>query len=100
MNLPNRVQKDDVHINATFNQATTRTNLKSGENICTSFGKIQKYFNDLGDSAFTDVDTSFSSSSNNPVANSTLSELFTPMTQSDYDSLTDKTMPLYFIVET
>lgn len=52
------------HINVKFNESYSRTNLKSGENIATSLGKVKKYFNDLGDAAFDDVD-------NTPIENST-----------------------------
>lgn len=39
----------------TFTEATTRGNISSGENLSTLFGKIQKYFNDMGESAFYDI---------------------------------------------
>lgn len=45
------------------------------------------------------VDSSFNAQSTNPVQNATLTEIFTPMTQAEYDLLSDKDMPLYFIYE-
>lgn len=45
------------------------------------------------------VDDAFNAQSTNPVQNATLTELFTPMTQAEYDLLDNKTMPLYFIYE-
>lgn len=45
------------------------------------------------------VDDSFNSISTNPVQNALLTELFTPMTQQEYDDLQTKPLPLYFIYE-
>lgn len=39
---------------ATFTQAATRTNIASGEDVATSFGKIMKWFTDLKALAFKD----------------------------------------------
>lgn len=46
-----------------------------------------------------DVDDAFDADSTNPVQNAILTELVTPMTQAEYDLLSDKDMPLYFIYE-
>lgn len=95
----NRMEYDDVVINVSFNESTSRQNLISGENLSVSLGKIKKYLSDLGDAAYTNIDTALDINSSNAVANSLLTELFTPMTQTDYDNITTKTLPLYFIVE-
>ena len=39
----------------TFNQANTRTNINSGDSVATLFGKIKKWFSDLGTAAFQGV---------------------------------------------
>lgn len=39
----------------TFNQANTRTNINSGDSVATLFGKIKKWFADLGTAAFQGV---------------------------------------------
>lgn len=39
----------------TFNQASTRTNINSGDSVATLFGKIKKWFADLGTAAFQGV---------------------------------------------
>lgn len=39
----------------TFNQASTRTNINSGDSVATLFGKIKKWFSDLGTAAFQGV---------------------------------------------
>ena len=38
---------DNVQLDVTFIQAATRSNITSGEDIATSFGKISKWFTDL-----------------------------------------------------
>lgn len=48
---------------ATFTEATTRTNIASGETVATIFGKIKKFFTDLKTVAFTG---SYSDLSNKP----------------------------------
>ena len=85
MSIPNRVQKDDVHLNAVFTEPTTRTNLKSGENICISLGKIKKYFSDLQDVSFSgsyndlidkpEVDSVLSTTSTNAIQNSAVAKI-------------------------
>lgn len=57
---------------AYFNESPVRQNLVSGENIATSFSKIKKWFSDL-------------------------EAIITPISESDYESLTVKDKPLYFI---
>ena len=69
----------DAVLCITFNGISTRENIVSGENIKTSFGKINKYFNDLSDVAFTGnyanlsgtpvIDNVINSTSNNAVEN-------------------------------
>lgn len=44
---------NNVKINTEFTTATTRAPLTSGENLCTSLGKINKYLADLDAGAFT-----------------------------------------------
>lgn len=44
----------------TFEQASTRSNINSGETIATIFGKIKKFFADLGNLAFTSTNGSTS----------------------------------------
>lgn len=44
----------------TFTQASTRTNINSGETISTLFGKIKKWFNDLTNGVFTSTTLSVS----------------------------------------
>jgi hypothetical protein len=44
----------------TFEQAATRSNINSGETIATIFGKIKKFFADLGNLAFTSTNGSTS----------------------------------------
>lgn len=43
---------NNVKINTEFTAATTRANIKSGENISTSFGKIAKWYTDFHNCAF------------------------------------------------
>jgi ABC-type bacteriocin/lantibiotic exporter with double-glycine peptidase domain len=45
------------------------------------------------------VDSEFNSSSQNPVTNQFLTNFFTAMTQAQYDALSTKTLPLYFVYE-
>ena len=45
---------DASEVTAVFVQATTRTNLTTGEKLIISLGKIMKWFADLGTAAFTD----------------------------------------------
>jgi hypothetical protein len=47
----------------------------------------------------TNVDSQFNSTSQNPVTNQFLTNFFTPMTQAQYDALSTKTLPLYFVYE-
>lgn len=61
--------------------------------------KLKKTVNGTDSDAMT-VDTAINSQSENPVANSALATLFTPMTQNQYDALVTKTEPIYFIYET
>lgn len=44
---------NNVKINTEFTTATTREQLTSGENLCTSLGKVNKYLVDLDAGAFT-----------------------------------------------
>lgn len=44
---------NNVKVNTTFTTATAREQLTSGENLCTSLGKINKYLADLDTGAFT-----------------------------------------------
>lgn len=44
---------NNVKINTEFTTATTREQLTSGENLCTSLGKVNKYLADLDAGAFT-----------------------------------------------
>ena len=44
---------NNVKINTTFTTATAREQLTSGENLCTSLGKVNKYLVDLDAGAFT-----------------------------------------------
>ena len=44
---------NDVKINVNFTTASSRTNIKSGENISTTFGKLSKIISDMDGSAFT-----------------------------------------------
>lgn len=44
---------NNVKVNTTFTTATAREQLTSGENLCTSLGKINKYLVDLDAGAFT-----------------------------------------------
>ena len=47
-----------------------------------------------------DVDNTFTGMSTNPVQNATLTATLTPLTQEQYDALTNKDKPVYFIYET
>ena len=47
----------------------------------------------------TNVDSQFNSTSQNPTSNQFLTNFFTAMTQDQYDALTTKTLPMYFIYE-
>lgn len=53
--------------NPTFTEASTRTNIASGESVSTLFGKIKKWFADLGAAAFKGVDSTPTSASANVV---------------------------------
>lgn len=55
LGLENALLKDsDVKDNTvTFIENTNRSNIESGNNLSTLFGKIQKYFSDLKNVAFT-----------------------------------------------
>lgn len=69
-NLIEEVQgiADDVgNANITFTQATTRTNLLSGDSIKTAFGKIAKWFTDLGAAAFQAVANNLTTESSGSV---------------------------------
>jgi len=54
-------------LTVSFVQASSRTNIVTNETISTSFGKISKWLNDLGNSAFRDVDAVPTDSSTNLV---------------------------------
>lgn len=45
------------------------------------------------------IDSSYDADSTKPTTNSLLTRTMTPMTQSEYDVLTNKDLPLYFIYE-
>lgn len=45
------------------------------------------------------VDSALNSISTNPLENALLTRLFTPLTQGEYDTITDKDLPIYFIYE-
>jgi hypothetical protein len=45
------------------------------------------------------VDSEFNASSQNPISNQFLTNFFTAMTQAQYDALSTKTLPLYFVYE-
>ncbi len=106
--MENRIQLDGNHINVTFNQATSRQNLTSGENLAISLGKAKKYFSDLGDAAFIGVDATPTQSSTNAVqsggtytalAGKADLSMFTAMSEAEYAQLVTKTEPLYFIYD-
>lgn len=46
------------------------------------------------------TDSALDTNSTKPVQNALLSRLFTPLTQAEYDAITNKDLPLYFIYET
>lgn len=46
------------------------------------------------------TDSALDANSTKPVQNALLSRLFTPLTQAEYDTITNKDLPLYFIYET
>lgn len=49
---------DGSNVTAAFTAAGSRTNISTGEKLSVIFGKIAKWFTDLGTSAFTTLDTS------------------------------------------
>lgn len=51
--MANNKTLNGVKLNVNFTPATSRENLVSGENISSSLGKINKYFSDLNETAFT-----------------------------------------------
>ena len=55
---------DGSNVTAAFNAASSRTNISTGEKLTVIFGKIAKWFTDLGAAAFRGVDAT-------PTANST-----------------------------
>lgn len=54
--MPETRHKAEIYVN--YTQAQTRQNLSSGEEIRTVFGKIKKWFSDMGTAAFKNVPTS------------------------------------------
>lgn len=64
----NRVKVENADLNVQFTNISARRNLTSGENIAVSLGKVQKYFDDLGDAAFKDVDNIPLEGSTNPIS--------------------------------
>lgn len=61
-----------------FTQASTRTNIVSGESISTLFGKVKKWFADLSTVAFSG---SYADLSNTPTIDSALSDISTNAVQ-------------------
>jgi hypothetical protein len=53
-NVPNVSTNDQT---PTFTQASSRANIVSGEKLSVIFGKVMKFFSDLGTAAFTDSDS-------------------------------------------
>lgn len=51
--MANNKTLNGVKLNVNFTPATSRENLVSGENISSSLGKINKYFSDMNETAFT-----------------------------------------------
>ena len=58
---------DGSDVTAAFTAASTRTNISTGEKLGVIFGKIAKWFTDLGDAAFRGVDSTVTASSTNLV---------------------------------
>lgn len=58
---------DGSDVTAAFTAASTRTNISTGEKLGVIFGKIAKWFTDLGDAAFRGVDSTVTVSSTNLV---------------------------------
>lgn len=56
---------DASNTTATFSTASTRTNIVSGEKLSVLFGKIAKWFGDLGTAAFKTLVTSWSGTTSN-----------------------------------
>lgn len=54
--MPEIRHKAEIYVN--YDEAQTRQNLTSGEEIRTVFGKIKKWFADMGTAAFKNVPTS------------------------------------------
>lgn len=53
--------RDGSTTTVTFSQASSRSNVNSGETLATMFGKVRKWFADLGTAAFKAIVTSWSS---------------------------------------
>lgn len=49
---------DGSNVTAAFTAASTRANISTGEKLSVIFGKVAKWFTDLGTAAFTTLDTS------------------------------------------
>lgn len=58
---------DGSNVTAAFNAASSRTNISTGEKLSVIFGKIAKWFADLGAAAFRGVDSTVTASSTNLV---------------------------------
>ena len=56
---------DGKNVTVTFTQANSRANISTGETLATMFGKIKKWFADLGTAAFKTLVTSWSNTTSN-----------------------------------
>ena len=56
---------DGKNVTVTFTQASSRSNISTGEPLATMFGKIKKWFADLGTAAFKTLVTSWSNTTSN-----------------------------------
>lgn len=76
--MPETRHKAEIYVN--YTQAQTRQNLSSGEEIRTVFGKIKKWFTDMGTAAFKNVPASGNASPTEVVLgnDSRLSDARTP----------------------
>lgn len=79
-----------TEINMTFNTATTRTNIASGEKLSVILGKIAKFFADLKDVAFTGNYTDLSNRPNSLKNPNTLNIKFNGAYVANYDGSTQK----------
>jgi hypothetical protein len=75
---------DGSNVTATFSQAASRTNLTTGEKLSVLFGKIMKWFADLGTAAFKNVPSSGNAASTEVVLgnDSRLTDARTPASHS------------------